>query len=562
MPNCSTMPRFARGGIIGKRYPWEQDPEEQGPPPYMDEAGPPIPGMDQGPPQQVQDAPPPMEDGPPMPPQVDLRESLPVEQGGPPPLRPASPADRFAPPPTPRVQQQAPPPPPQPLTDRFQQQVQMFQNRKDPGKVRQILGGVLAATKFRGAAPYVSGEAGRERDLEKLRVAQQGATEEQQVINHQQDRALKRAQGEAANEDRDLAREQRTQLSRPQQTPAQQIQLWQDAGYSREQAMQIVQSGGKLQPQAAPRPTIVPPNATVLGPDGKPSYTAPPAPKPSKGDDLRETVEAKTQLADQQGLKGSERQHFIYGTPMPPAPAAGGASDDPKVIAQGIIEGKQPPTLNGLYRNATPVRAELQRKGYDLMTAQRDWTAVQKHLSTLNGQQQERLRQAISFTSDSLENIGQLYEEWRKVAPTSGIRVLNRAALSASKQLGGKAGEVATNLEAQINDLTSELGTVYKGGNGSTDESLRLAGENLKADWNDQTFKRALAQIRQNLTIRRNSILSSAPVGVSDNSPYAPRQNAQADGGTIGYQVGADHYNIPADKEADFLKAHPNAVKK
>jgi hypothetical protein len=43
------------------------------------------------------------------------------------------------------------------------------------------------------------------------------------------------------------------------------------------------------------------------------------------------------------------------------------------------------------------------------------------------------------------------------------------------------------------------MGTVYKGGNSSTDETLRLASGNLKADWNDETFTRAVKQLKTTL---------------------------------------------------------------
>jgi hypothetical protein len=210
--------------------------------------------------------------------------------------------------------------------------------------------------------------------------------------------------------------------------------------------------------------------------------------------------------------------------------APGATANDPKDIAKAIIRGEQPPTVTGLYRNAGPVRAELARAGFNLQKAESDWKAVQKHLSTLNGAQQERLRQAVTFTYDSLDNIESLYEQWKKLGPNSGIKVFNRAALATAKQLPGEAGSVAQALEAQINDLTSELGTVYKGGNASTDETLRLAAENLKADWNDVTFKRGIQQIRTNLGIRKNSILNSQPAGVSQDSPYnpTPQQNSGA----------------------------------
>lgn len=210
-----------------------------------------------------------------------------------------------------------------------------------------------------------------------------------------------------------------------------------------------------------------------------------------------------------------------------------GAANDAKDIASAIMNGDQPPDMKGLYRFGGPVKAELARKGYDLTTAQRDWQAVQRHISTLNGPQQERLRQAVTFTYDSLDNIEQLYARWVDVSKASGVRLLNKANLITMKNLPGEAGAIANALEAQINDLTSELGTVYKGGNSSTDESLKLAAQNLRADWNPETFKLALQNIRKNLTIRKNSILNSEPAGLSNGSRFGSATTPAAPNGSV-----------------------------
>jgi hypothetical protein len=202
---------------------------------------------------------------------------------------------------------------------------------------------------------------------------------------------------------------------------------------------------------------------------------------------------------------------------------SGATSTDAADIADAIVSGNQPPDMKGLYRFGGPVKAALARRGYDLVTAQKDWQAVQRHIATLNGPQQERLRQAVTFTYDSLDNIESLYNEWLSIGPSGGLKSFNKAALAVAKNLPGRAGAVATSLEAQISDLTSELGTVYKGGNASTDESLRLAANNLKADWNEQAFKFALTNIRKNLNIRKNSIMTSEAVGTSENSRYVSK---------------------------------------
>jgi hypothetical protein len=209
--------------------------------------------------------------------------------------------------------------------------------------------------------------------------------------------------------------------------------------------------------------------------------------------------------------------------PNASAGSGGGGDTDPNAIADGIIRGDLPPTTKGLYRNAAAVLTSLSKKGYNLQRAETDWNAVQKHIQTLNGSQQTRLNQAISTASDSLDKIDGLYSEWQKLAPTSGIKILNRASLATAKQLPGRAGAVAQALDAQIADLTSELGNVYMGGNSPTDHALGLAKQNLSSDWNDVTFREALKQARANLNIRRNSIINSGVVGATPGSIYVPQ---------------------------------------
>lgn len=206
-----------------------------------------------------------------------------------------------------------------------------------------------------------------------------------------------------------------------------------------------------------------------------------------------------------------------------------GKSNDPaSSIADAIIAGEQPPVLTGLYRMAGPVRAALAAKHYDLTHATEDWTATQKYLSSLNGSQQLRLRQAVDFTHDSLDVVEELANEWK----AGGFPLLNRAKLTAARNgaLGAKAQSIATRLESQISDLVSELGTVYKGGNSSTDESLKLAAQNLRSEWSLPTLLDNVNQVRRNLEIRRNSLRASGPIAGSGN-PYAPQVQTPAPSG-------------------------------
>lgn len=192
-----------------------------------------------------------------------------------------------------------------------------------------------------------------------------------------------------------------------------------------------------------------------------------------------------------------------------------------EAIADAIVAGDQPPDMKGFYKKSVPLRSMLAKRGYDLSQAQNDWYATQRNIATMNGPQQLRVRQAVNFTYHSLGLIEDLGHEWA----AGRFPLLNKAQLQLAKQgvLGQDAQSLAQRLEAQINDLVSELGTVYKGGNSSTDATLRLAAENLKADFSEKTLMDSIALIRKNLKIRENSLNHVMTAGASENSPYGAK---------------------------------------
>jgi hypothetical protein len=217
------------------------------------------------------------------------------------------------------------------------------------------------------------------------------------------------------------------------------------------------------------------------------------------------------------------------------AASGGGSGSDVKAIADAIQNGNQPPVFTGLYKMAAPVRAELGRRGVPVARMETDYKAVQRAMSSLNSPQQTRLRQDIDTVNDSLDKIEGLYTEWESLAHESGFRVLNHATMASMKQLPGRAGAVAQALDAQIADTTAGLGTVYMGGNSPTDNALKLAAHSLSADWNDETFREGLKQARENVKIRKNSIMNFQAAGVSADSPYMPaKQSATPSAPTVG----------------------------
>jgi hypothetical protein len=195
-------------------------------------------------------------------------------------------------------------------------------------------------------------------------------------------------------------------------------------------------------------------------------------------------------------------------------------STDAKDIADAIENGDQPPTLQGLYRNAGPVRAELARRGVHLAQMELDWKATTKYMSTLNGSQQVRLRQAVSSASEMADKVDDIYKQYHDAVGDAGMKAFNKAGLIAAQNLPGKAGALAHALVSQISDLTADLGNVYMGGNSPTDHALELAGKNLSADWNRETFEEGIKQVHANIKIRQNSITHAQPAGLSGDSNY------------------------------------------
>lgn len=199
---------------------------------------------------------------------------------------------------------------------------------------------------------------------------------------------------------------------------------------------------------------------------------------------------------------------------------------DAKVIAEQIKSGQLPPTSSGFSRGQWGVIAsEIGKdKSYNLSTAQTDWNATQKHFATLNNPQQTRLRQAAQTAYDSFDVIDGLANEWNG----GKFPLLNKANLILAKNgaLGEKAQSVATRLEAQINDVVSEMSQVYTAGNTPTDHALKLAAKNLSSDWSLNTLKDALNLGRKNMQIRLNSINNIGTISPSgDNNKYIQQDN-------------------------------------
>jgi hypothetical protein len=206
--------------------------------------------------------------------------------------------------------------------------------------------------------------------------------------------------------------------------------------------------------------------------------------------------------------------------------------DDIMKNADAIEAGRQPPVFTGFGRaGAGKVKAELERRQFNLSKATREWTSVQKFMATLNGPQQTRLRENILFAHETVGKIEELYSQLQKQGLPTGYKWWNRAAMEAAKAIPGQAGATAQSLDTAINDFASELGGIYMGGNTPTDQAMKRASENLRAEWNPETVGSNIRLIKSLLQYRQSSIENVQPIGVGENSPYInpPSQSGSGD---------------------------------
>ncbi len=214
-------------------------------------------------------------------------------------------------------------------------------------------------------------------------------------------------------------------------------------------------------------------------------------------------------------------------TRVKPIPAAStiinpAAATDVKETVAGMKDGTLPPMMPGrATKEYLATMAEAHRQGYDLQGAVTDWNATQKHIATMNGAQQLRLNQSINALPDMLDKVDALAAQWHG----GRFPALNSANLALAKggAYGSDVASIATQLDAQIADVTADLGNVYMGGNSPTDHALGLAGKSLSGTWDEKVLHDMTKLARGNVQIRGNSIKNTGVAGVGADNPYAPK---------------------------------------
>lgn len=274
----------------------------------------------------------------------------------------------------------------------------------------------------------------------------------------------------------------------------------------------------------------------------------------------RAQYEQQTAAADAQrelmGLRTAREERLAAGGGMN---GMNGNPDDVKLAVQAMKEGTVPPQVPGrASKDYTAIMAESKRQGYDLARATTDWTATQKHVASMNGAQQLRLTQAVNSLPEMLDSVDTIAAQWKG----GGFPLLNKANLAAAKAgaYGKDAAVIANKLDAQIADVTADLGNVYMGGNSPTDHALNLASKSLSGDWDEKVLHEMVGLARQNVQIRKNSIANTGVAGASANNPYAPPTQAPhaaptAGGGLVKLRApDGSEQDVPADQADHYIK--------
>lgn len=185
-------------------------------------------------------------------------------------------------------------------------------------------------------------------------------------------------------------------------------------------------------------------------------------------------------------------------------------------LADGVQKGDIPMSFSALGRYRGDVNAELGKRGFDVAKATLNYGAEAKHLAGMNSGKQIAMRQGLSNVKLSLDKVDQLNAEWN----AGGYPLLNQAnrLLAENGGLGPDANSIIRQLDAEIADVTSNMGSVYMGGGSPTDHGLELAAHNLGADWGEKVLGDMTKLARFNIQAREDS-LNQATQGVDGALP-------------------------------------------
>lgn len=214
-------------------------------------------------------------------------------------------------------------------------------------------------------------------------------------------------------------------------------------------------------------------------------------------------------------------------------------------LVDGIMSGKQPPTLTGLYKNAGPVRAALAQRGFDLSTAQLQWDGARKQIMSMNGPQQVRYYQLANGVVNTIDRVNELSRELKN----SGVPLLNKAKLDAYIQLNGNSpqGQLATQYVTAVGVLREEMANLANGGYAPTEPAWALANEQVNGNYGVQQLGASLTELQRLINYRLRALPQANTFGPGAENRYT---------GATGKQP--THEEIDKAVKASQPESHPS----
>jgi hypothetical protein len=173
-----------------------------------------------------------------------------------------------------------------------------------------------------------------------------------------------------------------------------------------------------------------------------------------------------------------------------------------------------------LYKQAKGVKAELERRGFDLTQANLEWLSAQTQVKSLNSQRMQQyvsLAKSVDNTIDELKSLSQQMDQ-------SGIPLLNRANLVRLTQTEGNSerGQLAAKYLAAANGLKEEMANLENGGYAPTESAWSLAKQQVNEDYGVKQLGASVTEVQRLIRYRINAIPNLNTLGPGGANRYTP----------------------------------------
>lgn len=236
---------------------------------------------------------------------------------------------------------------------------------------------------------------------------------------------------------------------------------------------------------------------------------------------------------------------------------------DVPALAKAVYDGQDAPiAIKGSMGNPlaakvkTEVLKEYPKFDFNMADANYKWKQSATNQRTVN------------FAGGALPRLGALDDQLTKLQNVD-LNVINKVMAVVSKQFGKPE---YTNYESNRNAIVQEIGTALSGTSQASDLRIKIELENLESAKSPSQIRGAISNLREALIARLDVDLSPLyPLEVVRGEKtlqkfkddmfkeFRGKYGKYGEGATATFYDNGKAYNIPADKEAAFLKARPNA---